>query len=187
MLNIQHLKQGIFPLVAACIIMLAASAFAGPASAITDKADLSVGMKTLPLLTNKIIGTARLAIIFDPANTASKEEADGIKAILDEGFEAPGDLKLTGVLLPVDDLEKMAGSKIAILTDGLSRHYNAISNVAAKNEVLTMSTDLGCVQTNKCVLGIVSKPHVKIYYSKTAADTANVRFGQVFTMLVKQI
>jgi len=165
----------------ASIMMIAASAFAA-----TDQADLAVGMKTLPLLTNKITGTASLAIIYDPANPASKEEANGIKAVLDSGFEAP-DLKLTGVLVPVGDLGKMAGSRIAILTGGLSAHYDAINNAAISNSVLTMSTDLDCVRANKCVLGLVSKPHVEIYYSKAAADAAKISFGQVFAMLVKQI
>ena len=161
--------------------------FATSAVAATDQADLSVGMKTLPLLTNKITGTASLAIIYDPANSASQQEAAGIRAILDGGFKAPGDLKLTGMLVPVGDLGKMAGSRIAILTSGLSAHYSAISNTAAANSILTMSTDLSCVQTNKCVLGLVSKPHVEIYYSKAAAAAAKISFGQVFAMLVKEI
>ena len=166
---------------------IAGTMFVTSSFAATDQADLAVGMKTLPLLANKITGTATLAIIFDPNNAASKEEAAGIKAILDSGFEAPGDLKITGVLVPVSDLDKMMGSKIAILTSGLSAHYGAITKVATNNGVLTMSTDLGCVKANQCVLGIVSKPHVEIYYSKTAADAAKISFGQVFAMLVKQI
>ncbi len=144
-------------------------------------------MKTLPLLTNKITGTTTLAILFDPANAASKQEASGIKAILDGNFVGPDELKLNGMLVPVNDLSKITGSKLAILTDGLSAHYDAISAAAISNGTLTMSTDLGCVQANKCVLGIVSKPHVEIYYSKAAAEAARITFGQVFTMLVKQI
>jgi hypothetical protein len=161
--------------------------FAVLAPAATDRQDILVGVKTLPLLSNKITGTVKLAIVFDPASPASKSEANEIKAILDSGFEAPDDLKLGGVLVPVTDLGMIAGSRIAVLTEGLSGHYDAISNVASANGVLTMSTDLGCVQANKCVLGIVSKPHVEIYFSKTAADAAKIGFEQAFTMLVKQI
>ena len=166
-----------------CFMVFAAS----PACAATDQTDLSVGMKTLPLLTNKIIGTASVAIIFDPLNSASKAEAVGIKAIIDDKFEAPGGLKLIATLVPVNELGKIAGSQIAILSSGLSHHYTTIGDAAAANNVLTMSTDLGCVQANKCVLGLVSKPHVEIYFSKAAADAAKISFGQVFAMLVKQI
>lgn len=153
----------------------------------TDKSDLSVGMKTLPLLTDKITGNASLAIIYDPSNPASQREAGNVKAILDSGFEAPGDLKLRGVLVPVGDLGKLSGSRVAILTGGLRGYYDAISRAASSRSILTMSTDMACVQAGKCVLGIASKPHVEIYYSKEAADNAKISFGQVFTLLVKQI
>lgn len=161
--------------------------FAFPCGAVTDQADLSVGMKTLPLLTTKIEGSATVGILFNPANTASIEEAKGIKAILDNGFETPGNLKLTGRLIPVNALSTIAGTKIAVLTSGLNASYDAISAAAISNNILTMSTDVSCVRANKCALGIVSKPHVEIYYSKAAADAAKVGFGEAFTMLVKQI
>ena len=157
------------------------------AFAATDQADLTVGIKTLPLLVDRITGTTTMAIIYDPANPASKSEADEIKSIVDKGLEAPGELKLVSKLVPVDELAALSGSKIAILTSGLSAHYDAIGKTASANAVLTMSTDLGCVQANKCILGIVSKPHVEIYYSKVAAEAAHINFGQVFALLVKQI
>ena len=155
--------------------------------AATDQVDLSVGMKTLPLLTNKIQGSATVAIVYDPSEPSSKEEAAGIKAILDGDFSAPGDLKLGGLLVPVNELGKMAGSKIAVLTGGLGSYYDAIGSAATAGDVLTMSTDLGCVQANKCVLGIVSKPHVQIYFSQGAADALHLGFSSAFLMLVHKI
>lgn len=144
-------------------------------------------MKTLPLLNDKITGTATLAIIYDPSNPSSKQEADKIKAILDDNFQAPEDLKLIGVMVPVNDLGKISESKVAVLTGGLSAYYNAISDAVAGRSILTMSTDLDCVRAGKCILGIVSKPHVEIYYSRPAAESAKVTFGQVFALIVKEI
>ena len=161
--------------------------FASPVLALTDQADLAVGMKTLPLLTTKLSGAVSVAIVYDPANAGSKDEAMEIKGILDSGFTALGDIKLSGIMVPVGELTKVSGSKIAILTSGLQYWYKTIGSAAATGGILTMSTDLGCVQANQCVLGIVSKPHVEIYYSKMAADNAKISFGQVFSMLVKQI
>jgi hypothetical protein len=185
----KKMRHPVFGLRGILRVMIAGSAIilSMPVFAVTDKADLLVGVKTLPLLNSKIMGTATLAILFDPANPSSQQEALSIKTILEGKFETPGDLKLLGILVPTNDLNKMAGSRIAILTNGLSAHYTAISNAAASSGILTMSTDLGCVRANKCVLGIVSKPHVEIYYSRAAASSAKVSFGQVFTMLVKQI
>lgn len=191
MVNINRLTSCIeriaIILIVSGFMLLVTSSFATASFAATDQADLSVGMKTLPLLTNKITGSAVLAIVYNPANPISKEEATSIKAILDNGFAAPGDLKLTGIYVPVGELGKISGSKIAILTSGLDVDYNAIGATAAKNGVLTMSTDLNCVRANKCVLGIVSKPHVEIYYSPEAANASRISFEQTFTMLVKQI
>jgi len=171
------------------LLLIAGTAvlFAAPVAAATDQVDLSVGMKTLPLLTSKIEGMATVAIIYDPAVPASRDEAAGIKAVLDGEFVAPGDLKITALLVPANNLGKMAGSKIAVLTSGLNGYYDAIDAAARAGNVLTMSTDLDCVRANKCVLGIVSKPHVEIYYSKIAADAAKIGFASAFTMLAKQI
>lgn len=168
-------------------IFFCCMAFSAPAFAVTDKADITVGMKTLPLLTTKITGTVTLAIVFDPANAESKTEAQEIKAVLDGNFQASGDIKLVGLLLPVQELGNISHHKIAIITGGLSKYYDAIGAATANTGILTMSTDLDCVRANKCILGIVSKPTVDIYYSRSAADSAKTGFSQAFTMLVKQI
>jgi hypothetical protein len=154
----------------------------------TDQLDLKVGLKVLPLLTNKITGAATAAIVYDPANADSKAEADSIKAIIDGGIEAPGGIKLTSLLVGVGELGKLSGAKIAFLAQGISSaNLDAVNKAASDAGVLTMSTDLDYVKANKCVLGVVSKPSVQIYYSKAAADAGKIGFAQAFTMLVTQI
>ncbi|MDD5587409.1 MAG: hypothetical protein PHY92_10740 [Alphaproteobacteria bacterium] len=169
--------------VAVCFLVLFLSF---PAWA-TDKTDLTVGLKTTPLLINKITGTAAMAVVFDPSNAASKAEADEIKGIIDSGLEAPGGVKITALMVPVSELNKLGEAKMAFITNGLKASFDAIAPAAASAGVLTMSTDLECVKNNKCVLGVVSKPSVEIYYSKSAAEAGKVGFAQAFTMLVKQV
>ena len=152
----------------------------------TEQKDLAVGLKTLPLLTNKLSGTAVAAVVFDPANPASKSDADAIKAALDGGMKA-GDVAISGVLVPVSDLSKLASAKIAFVAQGTSSSFDKIASAASSNGVLTISTDLDCVKGGKCVLGVVSSPSVEIYYNKAAGDAAKVTFSPAFTMLVKQI
>lgn len=173
----------LFVAMAGCCAILSAT----PGHAATTQVDVSVAIKTLPLLTSKLPNSVQVAILFDPSSPASKMEADGIKAILNEGQLETRGVKFTGILVPVNDLGKMVGSRIAFLTGGLAAHYDAIHDTAANNNILTISTDLACVRANKCVLGIMSQPSVEIYYSKTAADTTKIVFGPAFTMLVKQI
>lgn len=110
-----------------------------------------------------------------------------MKAIVDNHFEISGDIKLLAVLVPTNDLNKLAGSRVALLTGGLSKYYEDINKIATSNSILTMSTDLACVRAGKCIIGIISKPMVEIYYSKSAAEAAKISFSQVFSLLVKQI
>lgn len=171
---------------AAAIVALSLS-HAAPAMA-TDQLDVSVGLKTLPLLTNKITGQATMAIVFDPANAASKADADAVKALLDAGIDAPGGVKLTGQLVGVGELAKLSAAKIVVVAAGVGKgSYDAIATAVAAAGALSISTDLDCAKAGKCVLGIVSKPNVEIYFSKAAADAAHVGFAPAFTMLAKPI
>lgn len=152
-----------------------------------DKLDMAIGMKTLPLLNNKISGNIKIAILYDPDKAGSKKEAESIKAIIDGGLNLPGDLSADGTLVPTSHMEKLAGSKIIIVTSDLEAYYNEINKYAGQYNILTMSTDLNCVYKNKCILGIVSKPRVEIYYSKPAADNAKISFGEAFSALIKTV
>ena len=150
-----------------------------------DQMDVSVGLKTLPLMNNKISGSAAMAVIFDPANPASKAEADEVKALIDAGLEAPGGIKISALMVPSTDLSKLSGAKIGFVAKGACT--DAVSAAAASNGILTMTTELDCVKSSKCILGVVSKPRVEIFYSKSAADAAKIGFSQAFSMLVSQV
>jgi hypothetical protein len=160
-------------------------ALADPAAA-TEPLDIQVGLKALPLLTTKITGEATMAVVYDPANAASKADAEGIKKTVDGGIDVPGGVKLSAMLVGVGELSKLSTAKIAFLTAGLASQFDAIGAAAAAAGVLTISTDVDCVKAGKCILGIVTKPSVTIYYSKPASEAAKISFSQAFTMLVKQ-
>jgi hypothetical protein len=170
--------------VSAVCALLLIGAFSHPSSA-TEQKDIVVGLKALPLLTNKITGDAAMAVIYDPANAASKSDAEGIKKIVDGGVDVPGGGKLSATLVGVGELSKMSGYKIAFVTPGLSSHYGAIGS--SSSGVLTITADVDCVKAAKCIVGVVTSPDVAIYYSKPAADAAKIDFSSAFAMLVKQL
>jgi hypothetical protein len=170
-----------------CLLIFGLCFLSLPALA-TDQLDLKVGLKVLPLLTNKITGTAVAAIVYEPSNPESKVDADAIKSVIDGGLEAPGGVKLTGVLVPSNDLGKLSDAKIVFMVAGLTAaSQDAVSKATSDASALTISTNLDYVKANKCVIGVVSKPSVQIYYSKAAADAGKIGFAQAFTMLVNQI
>jgi hypothetical protein len=154
----------------------------------TTESDLIVGLKTIPLLKHKFADRVFVSIIFDPDNSTSKEDAQVIKSILDSGMVSSGGVQLTTGFVSINQLSKLDNAKIAFITPGLSTSaQEALYERASQAGVLTISTDLNCVRTNKCVLGVVSQPSVEIYYSHVAAEAARISFVQVFTMLVKHI
>lgn len=173
--------RSIIVLAALCFIVLLSPDVAYA----TDELDLSVGLKTLPLLINKISGATKLAIIFDPKIPDSKAEADQIKAVIDGGLEAPGGVQLSALLVSTENLSKLNNIKIGIVTKGACT--DAVSAAASANSVLTMTSDLDCVRANRCILGVVSRPSVEIYFSKSAADAAKVEFSLSFIMVVKRV
>ena len=154
----------------------------------TDQRDISVALRTLPLLTHKITSPAAVAIVYNPANPESKTDAETIKSIIDGGLEAPGGTKLVAAMVSVAELTKLHDVKIAFLAHGLpSTDYASVSAAASATGVLTICTDTDCVKANKCILGIASKPQVEIYYSPVAAALADISFAPAFSMLVKQV
>ncbi len=172
----------LYALIFALCVYLPATAYA------TDSLDLKVGLKILPLLNEKIHSPAVFGIVYDPAKADSRAEAEFIKSIIDGGIVAPGGVTLTSRLIGTGELGKLANARIAFFADRLSdADLDAAGRAAATAGVLTMSTHLPYIKANKCVLGIVSKPSVQIYYSPVAADAGKIGFAQAFIMLVSQL
>ena len=153
----------------------------------TDAQDISIGLKALLLMSDRPSGTVNMAIVYDSANPESKTDAESIKHTIDNGNGVPGGLRLTSRLVSISGIDRLTDVKLAFLASGISpAGFDSISK-AASSGVLTVSTDTACVRTNKCVLGIESKPRVVIYYSPAAAEAAHISFVSAFLMLVKQI
>src|ERR1700733_1802916 len=120
------------------VMSILAGSAAGSSAMAMDKADLMVGMKILPLLRNKITGNLKIAILFDPSLASSKSEAEEIKTIIDGGLDMPDEISTTAVMVPTDQMEKMTGSKIAIVTSNLKTDYTKISSATIANNILTI-------------------------------------------------
>jgi len=150
--------------------------------------DVTTSLKVIPLLNNKPVRTAMAAIIYNPVNTQSLEEAKAIQQLIDGGLEAPGGIKLSSVLVSSKNPAGLSGASIAYLTDGLSGvDLETVGRATAGSGILTISTDLNYVKAKQCVIAVISSPSVKIYYSQAAADAGRVSFSQGFAMLADHI
>ena len=148
-----------------------------------DEFDLSVGFKTLPLLENKMSGVVPVAIIYDPKIPESQAEANAINKIIVGGFRAPHDIRLSPIMVSVDDLSALSAAKIGLLTKGSCT--DKVASFAKSQRILTMSSELDCVKSDRSVLGIVSRPTIDIYLSEPAADEAKVSFSPAFVMIAE--
>jgi len=164
-----------------------ALAFLGSYSAAADTSakDIKIAARAVAFMTNAPTGDVVTAIVFDPANGASKAEADAIMAAMAKGVKA-GKAKLTPKLVSVDSLGDLEGSRVAFVTSELGAHQEAIFSAASAQAILVISTDMTCVNTGNCVVGVASKPKVAIVISRSARDASGVGFKSAFLMMVKE-
>ena len=171
----------------ALVAVLAMGLWAPSTAAVaeTSAKDLKVAARAVAFMNGAPTGAATAAVVYDPANAASKAEADAIHAVLSKGLKA-GKAKLTSQLVSVADFSGLAGSKIAFLTGGLTPAQQAdfVSNASAGT--LSISTDISCVDAGNCIVGVATKPKVAIYVGKSAAAAAGVSFKSAFLMMVKE-
>ncbi len=153
----------------------------------TNQSDILVGMQTLQLMPDRPTGNVVVAIVYDPTISRSRGDAEDIMDILNHGVDTLGFIKPVGLMVPVTELGKLSKARVAIIAEGTQAAMNQISIAATESHVLTMSTDIICVRTGKCVLGIVTERSVEIYYNKAAAEAAKISFSPAFVMLVKPV
>jgi len=157
-----------------------------PATA-SEGTDVLVGIKTLSMLNRELPSPLVMGIVYDPSNPESKANAESIKALLDKGVKTSEGTAVSGQLLPLSKINELANVSVAFITTGVRDHFDAIAQLSATHNILTMTSDLDCVRANKCVLGIASKNIVEIYLSRAASETAKINFDSAFIMLVKKV
>ena len=172
----------------AVVVACAAWLFSPSASFATDARDISIGVRVLLLMKDKYAGSVPVAIVYNPAVPSSLSDAENIKKSIETSAGIPEELKLNAYLVSIDHVEKLSGAKAAFLADNLSSDgVNSACNAAGREGILTISSNIDCVKANKCVIGIISKPRVEIYYSPVAAEASHISFSSAFIMLVKPI
>lgn len=129
-------------------------------------------------------GQIPAAIIYEPGNAVSEAEAAAIERAGPQNT-GKGILKLKRV--PIGALGGLAGTRVAFVTNGLRDQQGQIAAAAARQSILTITSDLPCVEAGRCVVGITSSPRVQITVSRAASKAANVQFGSAFLMLVKEM
>ena len=146
--------------------------------------NLPVATRVISFLQPAPNGSIPAAIVYEPGNAASEAEAASIER---SGPLVAGKGTLRLKRVAANALGQLAGVRVAFVTSGLRDQEAQIAAVTQRQSILTITSDLACVQAAHCVVAISNAAHVQITVSRAAAKAANIQFGSAFLMLVKEI
>ncbi|MDB5685554.1 MAG: hypothetical protein JWR77_143 [Rhizorhabdus sp.] len=161
---------------------LAILSLAVAASAETSSKDLAVASRALGFLEPRLSGATPVVIFYEAGDTSSEADARSIRAGIASGGTGA---TFQGKLASSSDIGAITGAKVVFLATGI-RNQPAIFAAAARQHVITISSDMGCVRAGRCVIGVRAQPSVEIVVSRAAREASNVNFSRAFLMLVKE-
>ena len=161
---------------------VAGALLAGPAMAETNQRDLEVIGRALGFVEGASGSDRTVAIVYD---AASEAEAQALSGAMAGGLSA-GRVTLNARLVPLAQASSLAGADAAVLLGSASGDAG-VFGAASSNGVMTVSTDMGCVQSGQCVMGIQSAPSVRIVVNRGAAQASSVSFAAAFAMMIEEI
>ena len=164
--------------------LVAVSLGAAPACALSAL-NLPVASRVVGFTRPAPNGNITAGIVYDPGNAASAAEAAAIEQQA-AGRLSTGRATIKVRKIPVNALGGLAGVHIAFVTVGV-REQQQVADLAARNSILTITSDIACVQAARCVVGITGGSQPQISVSRAAAKAGKIRFGSAFLMLIKEI
>ena len=156
-----------------------------PAQAEMTVTDLQIAARALSFMERPLSGTVRMGIVYIPGDTASEAEAESAVQLLGSGLKA-GNLFFTPVRVAVKDAST-AVVDLFFLPDGTGDRSAPVAAAAEKRKLVCVTLDISQVEKGACVLGVQSKPKVRIFVSRAAAIASKSPFVTVFLMMVSEI
>jgi hypothetical protein len=152
---------------------------AGNAASLTD-VDVRLMVRAIGFLQPRPADGGIVAIAYDAADPASKQDAEAIAGYFGDGLKAGN-----AMLAPrIEDVGQLAaGGFVAIIT---ARGVN-LGRVAAIGRALhvpCLTGDPAQIGTSLCVMAVRSKPTVEITVSRAAAASGEVTFAAAFLMMI---
>lgn len=181
--RIPFMKIGINRLIKSCLMGLFILSNSVNVWAVTTDKDMKIAMRAIKFLSDGPTGNVKAAIVYNPSDSTSQQDANTIKAFIEKSPKA-GAATLSPTLVDVNSLGQIQGSGIVLLTTSIEANHAAIFTETVKAGAVSISTDQSCVKNGHCVIGISSSPKVEIYVNKAAALETETNFKTAFMMLV---
>ena len=146
--------------------------------------DLQVAARTFGFVSGIPKGEVIVAIVHDPANADSKSEADELNNLMGGGLKVAKHT-LKPKLVPINAID-LSGTKVAVVTAGLSGKFSEIFAAASGANIMTISSDFAYVDSKQCVMGVAAQPAVKIQVSQAASTATGLEFSQALKMMITE-
>ena len=159
-----------------CAAALAASGALSPAQAATGAQDLQVMARAIGFV-DGLSGNVPVAIVDGPG-------ADAIIAAM-SGNLSGGSITLQPRKVAVGDLAS-SGVKAIIVPEGMAGAHAQIGAAAQSLGAVTLSTDMSCVTSGNCAVGVATSPRVDIIVSRAATSAAGIDFSQAFRVMIRE-
>ena len=147
-------------------------------------ADLDVLVRSLSFLIDPPTGPVDLAVVYDPASSASAADARTI-VNLAKAKEGIG-FTLEPRLIDQDGLDGLDSADVVLLTTSADALYEPVFARARANKTLVVSLQQGCIDLGLCVMWIKGAPDVRIVLHRAAAQSVDARFNTTFRMMVQE-
>ncbi|MCI3135432.1 hypothetical protein [Phenylobacterium aquaticum] len=162
-----------------------ALALAAPGIGHADAAkDLGVAGRALTFLENGPTGKATLGVVFDSSKPASVAEKNAIMAAIGGGYAA-GALTLVGKPIDAGDVAGVSGVQALFVTGGVN--YGAVGAVAKAKKIIAIGSDMACVRSGACAMGVETEPKVNITVNRATAAAVGASFKAAFRMMITEI
>lgn len=170
--------------IASGMLFLLCLALSDPSNATTLN-ELQVSVRVFDFMTSPPHGRTALAILYDGQNKASVDDAQAIQGWLNSGVSSTK-AELVPSLVDVHQLDDASGFRIALVAGETQAYASLIFDYAVRNHVLTISSDLSCMRSGRCVVGVASSPRVEVIVNRAAAASCQVEFSEAFRMMVRE-
>jgi hypothetical protein len=128
-------------------------------------------------------GTATVAIAYDPAHPASKQDADAIAGFFGDGLRTgPANLKAQAV-----DVSQLASGHFIAVIAAAGVNIDQVFSASRALRVPCITADAEAVQGGRCVMSVQSDPKVDIQINAAAASLSGVAFRSAFMFMARVI
>lgn len=111
--------------------------------------------------------------------------ADAVIAAMGRGVAAGG-ITLNPRRVALAELAS-SNLRVIIVPEGQSASHAAIAAAARSLHAVTVSTDMSCVRSGRCVVGVVTSPRMEIVVSRAAQRASGASFQEAFRVMIREI